>query len=297
LARILDGVLFSPSALRDPAGRILVSADGEVDADAEWPRAGRLVPIASFGEKAGFGEKPAVTEEDWQPEPPSAQRVARRAVALLILSARAVAERDHARMDVLPFYEKLLTWAGDLGIDDELEPWERDALNLKPGTLARQPAINAMWRIEGLTVLAWALGLYELLPHDQLSDVDGVWNAIGLMDDKVHDLLANPRLRPAEELETFRKQMLGYHWRLRDFRSSRPRTMDFLAFSRKCWFGSFDVSFFKLVDNDLALRGERIDKAGAEVLGTCMSLAMERHKASNWLCWGPAVYSQADDST
>ncbi len=37
LAEILDGVLFLPSSLRDPQGRILVSADGEVDPDAEWP--------------------------------------------------------------------------------------------------------------------------------------------------------------------------------------------------------------------------------------------------------------------
>lgn len=37
LVAVLDGVLFLPSSLRDPQGRILVSADGEVDPDAEWP--------------------------------------------------------------------------------------------------------------------------------------------------------------------------------------------------------------------------------------------------------------------
>jgi hypothetical protein len=100
-----------------------------------------------------------------------------------------------------------------------------------------------------------------------------------------------------EEMETFRKQMLGYHWRLRDFRWTRPITIDFLAFSRECWFGSFDVSFFQLIDNDLALQGERIDRTSPEVLETCMSIAVERHKAINWLCWGPAVYSEADVST
>src|SRR5262249_14579124 len=110
LARILDGVLFSPSALRDPNGRMLVSADGEVDADAEWPKIGRLVETAAFGAKAGHGEKPAVTEEDeWQAEPPSAERVARRAVALMILSARAVVERDHAKSpQVGKFYQRLV---------------------------------------------------------------------------------------------------------------------------------------------------------------------------------------------
>jgi hypothetical protein len=299
LARVLDGVLFMPSALRDPQGRILVSADGEVDADAEWPRVGTLVNIAGFGENAGFGEKPAVTEDDWQPEPPAAERVARRAVALLVLSARAVVERDHASSpNVLKFYKKLVPWPGSLGCDEEFEPWEREALRTPPGKLDRQKAINAMWRIEGLTVLAWALGRYERLPYDQMSDVDGVWEALGLLqDDKARDVLANPRLRPADELEEFRKQMLGYHWRLRDFRNTRPTTMDFLAFSRKCWFGSFDVSCFELIDNDLALQGERIDRASPDVLGMCTSIAAERHQAINWLCWGPAVYSETDVST
>src|SRR5205814_495599 len=63
LAHILGGVLFSPSALRDPQGRILVSADGEVDAEAEWPLVGQLFQASAFG------EKPAVTEDDWQPKP------------------------------------------------------------------------------------------------------------------------------------------------------------------------------------------------------------------------------------
>jgi hypothetical protein len=299
LAHVLGGVLFTPSALRDPRGRILVSADGEVDEDAEWPLAGLLVKSADFGDKAGHGEKPAVTEDDWRPEPPGAARVARRAVALMILSARAVVERDHASSPgIEAFYRKLVEWTGRLGIDDEFEPWEREALDSPPGRLDRQTAINSMWRIEGLTVLGWALGRAELLPYDQISDVDGVWNAVGLLDDeKVRGLLDRPHLRPAEELERVRKQMLAYHWRLRDFRWNKPRAMDFLAFSQKCWFGSFDVSCFRLIDNELALQGKRIDEASPDVIGTCMSIAAERHRAINWLCWGPQVYSDTDVST
>src|SRR5690606_7657833 len=40
LARELDGVLFTPSSLRDANGRILLSAGGEDDEDPEavWPR-------------------------------------------------------------------------------------------------------------------------------------------------------------------------------------------------------------------------------------------------------------------
>ena len=114
----------------------------------------------------------------------------------------------------------------NLAIEDEFEPWERAALNAQPGQLDRQTAINAMWRIEGLTVLAWALGRAELLPYDRISDVDGVWEALSFLNvEKVRELLTHPRLRPTEELEKVRKQMPGYHWRLRDFHWSKPAAM------------------------------------------------------------------------
>lgn len=293
LAEVLDGVLFMPSSLRDPQGRILVSSDGNVDPDAEWPMVGRLANATAFG------EKPAVAEPEWEAKPPTAQRVARRAVALMILSCRAVLERDHKNEpNSEEQYERLFDWATDLEIAAEFEPWERDALRTRPGQLDPQTAINAMWRIEGLTLLAWALGRYELLLYDRISDVDGVWAAIGLYDtERIRQLLATAQLLPAEELDAVRKQYLGYHWRLRDFQWNKPQAMDFVAFSKDCWFGSFDISAFQIIENDLALAGHRIDKAPAEVFSVCRSLSVERHQAINWLCWGPEVYSEADVST
>jgi hypothetical protein len=293
LTEAVDGVLFSPSALRDAKGRVLVSADGEVHPEAEWPTVGLLARAEHFG------EAPAVADHDWQPEPPAAERVARRAVALLLVSARAVLERDFGKSAAIPeSYDRLREWVEELNIADEFEGWERDAIGTPPGELDQQTAMNAMWRIEGLEVLAWALGLKDLPRYDAMSDVDGAWKAVGFFDtDAVRELLAAPTLRPAEELEAFRKQMLGYHWRLRDFRWREPRKMDFRAFAADCWFGSFDVSVFDLIDNELALQGQRLDEADDGVFGLGQSIVMERHLASSWLCWGPEIYSDADVST
>jgi hypothetical protein len=297
VARFLDGVLFTPSALRDAQGRILVSADGSVDEDAVWPRVGFIAQIPANAEEEED------EEEDEPPTPPTAQRVARRAVALLFVVGRAVIERDllqetASAEEARQMHGRLLAWLDEVGIEDELEPDESETVRQLPGELLQQEAINAMWRVEGLTVLAWALGRFPMPRYDELVNIDDVWQALGfLRTGEVRELLARPALRPRDELETFRKQMLGYHWRLRDFQWARPRAMDFLAFSKKCWFGSFDVTPFELIDNDLALRASRIDEAPPEVLDLCGSIAAERHLAINWLCWGPDRYSAADRST
>ena len=200
LAEWLDAVFFSPSGLRDARFRVLVSADGEVDADATWPVIGITVTATRYG------EAPADAEDEWESEPPTAERAARRAVALVVLAARAVLERDFGKRDTIPDeHRDLRAWADEVGLADEFEPWEREAIDTPLGKLTPQTAINAMWRIEGLEVLAWALGLKELPRYDTMSDVDGVFSAVGLFNtDKARELMDRPKLRPAEELDAFR---------------------------------------------------------------------------------------------
>lgn len=283
VTRLVDGAIFTPSALRDPAGRPLLDATGYTDPDAEWPGA----PV---------GEDPS------DGLPPSEVRVARRAVALAAVTARAVIERDTLAGEFTPEeaidrLRKVREWVDAAGVRDEFEPAEAALFTVGPGSLPRQQAVNAMWRIEGLEVLAWALGLQELPRYDEMSTVDDVWRAVGFLDDDATAaLLAAPKLRPREELDAVRKQFLGYNWRLTEFRV-KPGTTNFRAFAAKCWFGSFDVSGFDLIDDDLAIGGDRIDAADPDLRGTCTSIALERHLAANWLCWGPDVYSDTDVST
>jgi Domain of unknown function (DUF4272) len=290
VTRMLDGVLFTPSTLRDASGRIILSTDGEHDEEVTWPKTTPVVPMAV--ELPGAGDGPA-------PRPPSAARVARRVLALTAVTARAVIERDHGpKADSADKHAKLLRWVADVGIEDELEDDERKALRAKPGKLDGQTAVNCMWRIEGLGVLLWALRRYELPRYDTLVNIDDVWTVAGFLRDPGEtELIRKAKLRPAKELDTFRKQMLGYHWRLRDFQHVKQEPMDFRAFAKKCWFGSFDARPFELIDKDLALQGQRIDRADPAVFQTACSLAVERHLAINWLCWGPDVYSEADVST
>jgi hypothetical protein len=120
---------------------------------------------------------------------------------------------------------------------------------------------------------------------------------LGLLDgEAAKALLANPTLRTREELRTLRDQLFALHWRLRNFYLN-PGVMDFATFAQTCSFGPLDLSGLPLVEGDLGLRGERIDRAPQEVFSSAHSTAQERQQAANWLWEGPELYSQANVAT
>lgn len=288
VTRHLDGVLFTPSSLRNAEGRILISADGEFDADAVLPRM-PPVPPAVTGQEA--------VQDVEEPEPPTPERVTRRALALAAVTARALLEQDDPIEPwVAELHRDTLAWVEAIGIRGELEPDEWKVLQRPPGTLDQRAQIDATWRLEGLAVLAWALGRFKLPAYDQLVNPQALIHSLGFPDaEAARQLLAAPSLQPPAEQEALRKQLLGLHWRLRDF-TLRPQAMDFRAFARDCWFGPLDISPFRLIGDDLALGDHAINDAPEDVFQSALSSAMERHKAINWLTGG-GVYSQTDTST
>jgi hypothetical protein len=301
VADLLDGVLFTPSTLRDASGRILFGAAGEDDEDPEatWPRViGEVSVSAPRGAAMQESSRPTTADLVDEPsEAPTADRVARRALGLTAVTARAFLEQDAKETESAETYQELLTWINDLGIGDEFEPEESAVLQRPLGRLDSRPQINSVWRLEGLVVLAWALGRFEIPPHDQLVDASALWRSFGMLDAKVGlALLANPALRPGEEIAALRNRLFAVHWRLRNFKI-KPAVMDFAEFARTCWFGPLDLSGLPLVDGDLGLKGQRIDRADEDDFSTAHSAAQERHQAANWLWEGPERFSEASVAT
>lgn len=299
----LDGVIFTPSSLRDAQGRILISSDGEFDPQAELPKlpaAAEVVATApNINENEDAGDTDSAEEDDYpEPVPPLAVKVARRALALTAVAARATLELDAEQLDSPEELRKRLTaWLESLDIGDELEPQEWKVLQRPVGTLEQQDFINAMWRVEGLAVLAWALGLCEMPPDDELVVPMELYGSLGFLDtEAARAILASPELRPAAELEEMRIHLLMLHWRIRDY-SIKPEAMDFVAFSQNCWIGSFDISRFRIIDRDLAVGDTALHDADDERKSIVASLAMERHLAINWLSGYSAVYSETDTGT
>jgi hypothetical protein len=235
-----------------------------------------------------------VDEPEPEPTPPSAERVLRRALALATTSLRGQLEYETVQREAR--LQHLREAVLRHGIAGELEPDERQLLAAGIGTPTRQQATSASWRIEGLTVLAWALGVTELPAHDQLSGPDHAVIMRWLFSATLPPQAATPTLRPAGELDAMRNHLLGVHWRLRDF-GLHPRAMDFVDFARRCWFGGFDLRGLPVVDGDLAIGGVAIHRAAPEDVSRAKSIALERHQAINWLCGDAVRYSDVDTST
>jgi hypothetical protein len=296
VAELLDGVLFSPSALFDAHGRVLFAAGGEEeeDPDAVWPGV-----IFEFQISEESREQAAQMARDPLLTAPTGQRVARRALALAAVTHRAILEQEAAKKtpETAEEHQRLLAWIEEIGIGGEFEPNEWKVLQRAPGRLEEQDALNASWRFEGLGVLAWALGRFEIPPLDQLVQADVLWPAVGLFDTATASrLLESPELRPREEIGELCGRMFALHWRLVDYRV-RPQMMDFADFARTCGFGPLDITGLPLVDGDLSLRGKRIDRALTEDFELASSIAQERHIAVNWLWEGPERYSEAHADT
>lgn len=293
VAELLDGVLFTPSALLDARGRVLFSAHGAAveDPAAQWPRVIFRVKVPAAG-PPGPEEEAAVGETA-----PGAGRVAVRALALAALTLRGMMDGDGSRVATTESHERLVRWAREVGAEAEMEPEEREVLLAPPGRLPRQVQVNAIWRLEGLGVLMWALGRFELPPHDRVVDSQALWQAAGMMDaDAARALLAAPALHPRDEIAALRKRLLALHWRLREY-GIRRRVMDFAGWAATAWFGPFDLTGIPLAGGDLAIGGVRIDRAPQDGFNTVQSIARERHLAANWLWEGPELYSMADEST
>jgi hypothetical protein len=283
----LDGVVFTPSSLRDAQGRVLIGAGGETDPLAVLPQ----IPPVNIHNKV-------IEDVEQETVPPTPCRVAKRALALTAVAARATLEFDAPQLDDPETQRRrLIDWIESLDIGDEFEPEEWKVLQRPVGNIEQQDHLNAMWRVEGLAVLAWAIRRHELPPDDELVVPADLYQAMGIFDARTgHELLASAELRPADELSAMQTHLLMLHWRMRDY-SIRPQPMDFVAFSKSCWIGSFDVGGFQIVKNDLAIGGAAINDADDDQRSMVNSLAMERHLAINWLMGYSDVYSETDTST
>ncbi|MGE3807486.1 MAG: DUF4272 domain-containing protein, partial [Gemmataceae bacterium] len=275
------------------------SATEEVDLyqTAELPAA--IEDVSPDDEEDFYSGAAGVETEEQTPLiPPKAARVARRAVVLAAVAGRGLLEQqDHSDHDTETQRQRLLHWLEELGVADEPEEGEWQILRSAIGELEPQAAIDAAWRFEGLAVLAWALGLAEIPPHDKLVDPGQVLPAIGFLSQSGgRDFLDRAALRPVGEINGFAHHQFAVHWRLHEF-AARPAHLDFADFANSTWFGPLDETRLRLLDGDLALGSHTLSHAPKEALDTALNTAQERHRAANWLCGFAQIYSLTDIST
>lgn len=268
LAHHLDGVIFWISALFDHRYRMLLG---------------------------GSAQHPEVQPPSWMPHPPDAPRVARRLLVLLALHIRAQLEYlDDGAVDREHERTKLLDWIARGGFADEFSPDETSP-QVPCGALEAGQANDDWWRIEGATILAWALGLGGYPPDAPADAIEALAEIAGWPSGVPGGLVERATVRHDAELRAAQNHQFFWHWRFVD-QQVAPRHMDFAELGRSAGFGRFEASEFRLVEQDLAVGDVPISRAEPQVLAGFASAAAERHRAVNWLRHGRS-YGETDIST
>jgi len=231
-------------------------------------------------------------DEELMPPPP--KRVAARALVMSAVTCRAFIESDAGKAD--QFWAGALRWLDDLGLSDEVEPWERQILDTPLGQLDRERQIDAQWLCEGLAVIAWALDRHVLPPYDVQITAAKLANSLGFLASIDETVLHEPDLRPHAAVLAVRESLFSLHWRLREFKHN-PGKMDFADFSKTAWFGPLSLDGLRLAENDLAIGDRPISQARLEDVRLVLSSAQERHRAINWLAGESAIYSETETNT
>ena len=234
--------------------------------------------------------------------PPDAKRVARRAAVLAAVALRGMASQWETA-DEEHMINNLRGWLNvcdePAGLLGEIEGFEAHVFNAGPGELSPENAAQATWRWEGVTVLVWSLGRFDLPPYDQQSDPQPVGDAAGLlqMPDQVAELIETAAFAPGFNAEKFARHNTTLHWRLTDHVHGEQRHMDFASFAEGVDWIDMTLDRIRLKDGDIEIGGHAINDAPPELFQSVRSITAERHHAANWLAGWDESYEAVETPT
>jgi len=228
--------------------------------------------------------------------PPSAPRVAARALALATVTCRAQLERDDDAEEAEIRHHHLCRWLDRLGIAEELEKDENALIRAPIGRLNQQSLIDATWRSEGLLVLGWSLGRAEMVRHDEQCDPAYLASEVGWLRERSDTVLTRPLLRERTLIEHWANTYCTIHWRLRQYGIDRG-PIDFPGLVARANWGPLTLADVDLIEGDLSIRGERIDRVPTQWQHAAQSIVQERHQAFNWLLGIEPIYSLVPTDT
>ena len=224
-------------------------------------------------------------------------RVVRRSLVLAAIVCRGDLDNGASQPEAVALYDRLLKWLTQFDLWREAEPSEEKILRTPLGKLEKEQAIRAVWHAEGLAVLVWALKQSEFPRHDQKVDPYSAADAVWFLREDVEELIRSAGLRKPMQLKASREILYAIHARLRDFICYRERK-DFTGWIERRWVDTLQLDAAHLiVDDDIAIDGQPINKVEYDRVQECASIANERHKAIIWLVERYPSYSQTPVDT
>lgn len=226
---------------------------------------------------------------------PSQEMVAYRALALLALLIRTQAEKELSKNPAQrpawsEHLQRMRKWLKDEKVERHLSRQERKWLNKPLGLWDDKDVSNHIWRTEGLTALLWALGQFKTMPgYDRMVDARSVWDKLPVLELTAR-FLKNVRLRGRKRLEAERHAAEFWHWRarteqLRRFGFTPPKGDTFRACIRRAAETARQRKFVsRTVKDDVPILGKPYAKLSPKEQVDAYFVAVERHRALNWLC-------------
>lgn len=196
--------------------------------------------------------------------PPTAERAYRRARVLLAVTGRALFELLPERW---PEIVRLRAWMMRESLWPEADPSEIALLNAAPGGLAPRDAIDGGWRIEGVAVLCWSLGLAPLPALDEQAEPSRYRACLGFLAGAPPIELA---LRSEPELRAYFAQTAHDRRLLLHVSTAEPDELAHAA---------------------LTIDGRSVTESGDDEVRRVASSAHERCIAAGWLLGRAASYS------
>lgn len=176
------------------------------------------------------------------------------------------------------------------GLWDAMEEKEHRLLEMSSSEVTQQMLIDASWSVESIVCLLWALGyITALLPYDQQADPESTNN---LPAEPSQILMKNAILRPHEVVEKQRSLAELWHWRSRtrqlqesNYKFTFPgdKTIENVIAMASTKAATDGVMPSPIGDDFPAFGKAYRDLTQAEY-SQATSIAMERHRALNWLC-------------
>jgi len=218
---------------------------------------------------------------------PSPSRIAARALALCAVVARAYLEEAAPDAHTEQLRKEIRGFIRELDCEDALRDAERKLLDRPVGRLSQREQVDASWLCEGLAVLAWTLGRFELpLPDDHV-DPKQVVDALEFMRDAASSLRTVPTVRPPQELALAQARLTLVRDRLRAFATARGR-VDLEALARGAELGELVLAGVPLADGDLRIDGRPLVECPEERWREVLDAAEERCRSIGWICGGEA---------
>ncbi len=169
---------------------------------------------------------------------------------------------------------------------------EREFIQSLPGKAKRQYHLNAMWRQESAVVLMWCLGMIkDLPPFDVQADPKFVVERTPVQD--LDSFFRGASLLPEKEIWNMQSIAELWHWRSRtrqlvDMKAVPPAGSGFASFDQivrsVAREASKEKDLFQPIDEDFPARGKAYRDLSGDEWSEIQSIAIERHRAFNWVC-------------